>query len=203
MPCGAHPVPFGISPTRSGMPALWLAPCCQVFTDDVAGRIKTELAAKHSRTESERRVLTLSRAWEATQHLLQPAPDHIRLAMLRELQAASYPQKADVPPLMRATTPLEYHVVDLDHFLLSSILFYDFSAHYLEPKHASPFASSHGGSAVGRRKPAASAAGSLTEFPLAAAQLAVLRRSILLTAPPTEETPPKDDATNSVHQRAG
>ena len=37
----------------------------------------------------ERHVIVLARAWDAAQHLFRPAPAHIRMAMLRELQAGS------------------------------------------------------------------------------------------------------------------
>ena len=136
----------------------------------------TDSPSVSSRVEPERaRMLPLARAWEAAQHLLQPAPDHVRLAMLRELQAASTLQRTDVPPPLRATTPIDLYVVDLDHFLLSAVVFYDFST---QPGLAGSTAAAPSSATANVEK---RAGGSLSNLPLAAALIAVLRRSIILT----------------------
>ena len=70
-----------------------------------------------------RRVILLSRCWEAAQQLFKPAPNHVRLALLRELQAAATPHQVDVPPPLRSVSPLEQHVVDFEQFLLSCAVF--------------------------------------------------------------------------------
>ena len=148
-----------------------------------AERVKTELQQRTSILDAERRVLPLTRAWDAAQHLLKPAADHVRLAWLRELQAAATPHRADVPPPLRSTTPLEYQVVDLDHFLLSAAVFYDFSTQL--SAHTGGGGAGAGGGSFNNRQPGAQSSkgkgGSLVDFPLAASLLAVLRRSVLST----------------------
>ena len=136
----------------------------------------------------ERRVLPLTKAWEAAQFLLKPAAQHVRLAWLRELQAAAFPQAAGVPPPLRATMPTEFQVVDLEHFLLSACVFFDFSTQLSAQPPPSPQITGDGTAAAGKK------GGTLVEFPLAASLLAVLRRSMLLSAVPEGTIPGKMSA---------
>ena len=115
-------------------------------------------------------TVLLARACEAVQYLFRPAADHVRLALLREVQAAARPIRNDVPPPLRSLTPLEQHVVDVDQFLLFCITFYDLNtqiAHTIA-KH---------GEQQARSRNARKRGGRLEGYPLAAASLAVLRRS--------------------------
>jgi len=112
----------------------------------------------------ERHVIVLARAWDAAQHLFRPAPAHIRMAMLRELQAGSLPVRQTVPPELRASNPLELLVVDLDFFLLAAVVFYDLSTQPSVTGQAGQF-----GKQLGK-----------LDHPMAVALLAVLRRSLVI-----------------------
>lgn len=158
--------------------------------------------------EHDRRVLPLSRAWDAAQHLLKHAADHVRMAWLRELQvartrlrrpagcsvsrplsksarcvsqAAATPYRVDVAPPLRATTPMEFQVIDLDHFLLSAAVFFDFSTQLAADQHKGSGSASSGTPIAERRKQGSGKGGTLIDYPLAASLLAVLRRSVLLS----------------------
>lgn len=131
----------------------------------------TDLIRAELRRDREvRRVLLLSRAWEAAQHLFQPAPGHILQAVLRELQAAATLFRKDVPPPMRSLMPLEQHVVDFEHFMLTCTVFFDLSTrlHTIHAKDQS------------MRQRQQKTGSALVDHPLAAASLAVLRRSMAL-----------------------
>ena len=143
--------------------------------------IRSELSKDmrgRAENKNARRVILLSRAWEAAQQLFRPAAEHVRLALLRELQAAAAPYRLDVPPPLRSLTPLEQHVVDFEHFLLVVTVFYDFSTQL--NKVVSPHLNKRGGRKMG---------GVLADYPLSASALAVLKRSINLDM----DKPEKED----------
>lgn len=127
---------------------------------------------------STRRVLLLSRAWEAADRLFRPAHAHLRLALMRELQAAARPFRRDVPPPLRSFTPLEQHVVDFEHFLISCAVFFDLSTH---------LSAVQARDQPTRQRLRKKTGGALSDHPLAAASLAVLRRSMALSSHDAEE----------------
>ena len=141
--------------------------------------------------EPPRRVIFLSRAWESVHHLFAPAPSHIRLALLRELQNAAAPLRMDVPPPLRATSPMEHHVVEYEFFLLASAVFFDLSTH-MGRVAAKASAATHPQPAQQQQQQEQQeqqptkrkgAGGTLAETPMATALLAVMRRSMILSAP--------------------
>ena len=79
---------------------------------------------------------------------------------------------------MRSTHPYEFHVVDFEHFLLSATVFYDF-ANQLNAQVQTHQQTMAGG-------PKDRKGGVLSEFPLAQSLIAVLRRSVMLSAQQSE-----------------
>ena len=170
------------TPMLARTESAWAAGSKDDALVDSTARVKAELARRRGQVgvkEASRRVLQLTRAWEAAEHLLKPTAHHLRIAWMRELQAASTPQNppGGVTPL-RSTHPYEFHVVDFEHFLLSATVFYDF-ANQLNAQvqtHQQTMAAG----------PKDRKGGVLSEFPLAQSLIAVLRRSVMLSAQQSE-----------------